>query len=169
MPGTAALHDVHDRLQHHPPIVRIGSPCALGWRESRREPLPHHLEHRRRVSCWFRLTLWNRAGSTPSIVIIARPRLVPAPPPRPVQQGGRGALHGDAQRPKQAPNLGTAQLHGSPRWALKCAKLLVPVGSGRPLFGAIDAPVSARTTVRKACAHMARVICRYHPVQLRTS
>jgi hypothetical protein len=35
-----------------------------------------------------------------------------------------------------------------------------------PFLGATSVPVSARTTAKNACAHMANVMWRYHPVQL---
>ena len=38
-----------------------------------------------------------------------------------------------------------------------------------PFFWVTSVPVSARTTAKNACAHMAKVMWRYHPVQLRTS
>jgi hypothetical protein len=39
----------------------------------------------------------------------------------------------------------------------------------RPFLGVTSVPVSARTTAKNACAHIAKVMWRYQPVQLRTS
>ena len=66
-------------------------------------------------------------------------------------------------------DFGTTQAEYSPRRALNLVRLLGPSGICRPFFGATGTPRSARTTAKKACAHIANVIWRYQPVHERTS
>jgi hypothetical protein len=96
-------------------------------------------------------------------------RLMPTAPLRPRQDVAGGLLHSQDQAPQQAADLRHAQGDRSPRPALKAARLRRSWGGGRLFFNASTAIVPARRTVNKASAHMASVICRYHPVQLRTS
>ncbi len=169
MPGTACLHHIDDRLEHHAPIMRIRTTFAFDWWETGRQPTPHHLQHLpRRCSTGIVLRLGHRRVPS-SVVVIARPGLVPPPPAGPAQHCCHARLGSRHQLPEQMANFATTQSDRSPRWALKLAKLLV-AASRSPLFsGATSRPVSARTTAKNAWAHMANVICRYHPVQLRTS
>src|SRR5262245_29516579 len=101
-------------------------------------------------------------------MIIACPGLMPPAPPRPVQDAHRAPLYHSYQLPEQPSDFGAAQADRSPRCALKCAKLVV-ISLCAPFLGATSVSVSARTTAKNACAHMANVMWRYHPVQLRTS
>src|SRR5262249_13249331 len=104
----------------------------------------------------------------PAVVIIACPGLMPPAPLRPVQHARYAPFSHRHKVPKQPANFGATQADWRPRWALKRAKL----GLVRPLppfWGAPSVPVSARTTAKNAWAHMANVMWRYHPVQLRTS
>jgi hypothetical protein len=78
-----------------------------------------------------------------------------APPPRPAARTDGGFPH--------------SLLDYRLRRALNAAKLLARSDLGSPGFGATFAPCSARITAKNACAHIASVICRYHPVHERTS
>ncbi len=73
------------------------------------------------------------------------------------------------QLPAEVANLGDAQMDLRPRRALNARKLLVLDPVCLPFFGRSLSIAAARTTAKNACAHIANVICRYHPVQLRTS
>jgi hypothetical protein len=95
--------------------------------------------------------------------------LVPAAPPRPRQNALHFLLRDQHEAPKETPNLTDTQWYASPRVALKAVRLLA-VGWANMFLGASAIGTwVARNTVNKAYAHMANVICRYHPVQLRTS
>jgi hypothetical protein len=93
---------------------------------------------------------------------------MPPAPLRPAQDARRAPLSDRHKLPEQPSDFGSAQADRSPRCALKRAKLVV-VSPGAPFWGATSVPVSARTTAKNACAHIAHVMWRYHPVQLRTS
>ena len=80
-----------------------------------------------------------------------------------------GLLDGQDQPPQQPANLRNTQREASPRLALNTVRELLSGGGPRLFFNASTAMAPARKTVNRAKAHMARVICRYHPVQLRTS
>src|SRR5919199_1539011 len=95
--------------------------------------------------------------------------LVPSSPARP-RQHRRDRLHDDEDHfPQQATALGHTEPNQSPRRALKVAKLLGLARTGSPFFGSSASCAAARIIVKTACAHMANVMCRYHPPQLRTS
>jgi hypothetical protein len=79
-----------------------------------------------------------------------------------------GLLHRQDHAPEQAAPLLNAQREARPRPALNAARRLRGGGSGRLLFHASSAMAPARSTVSRPNAPMARVLCRYHPVQLRT-
>ena len=104
-----------------------------------------------------------------SQVIIFGQALMPAAPVGPRQDLAGRLLHRQDHAPEEAANLLNAQRDSRPRSALNAAKLLLDCGGGRLFFNASTAMAPARSTVSRANAHMARVICRYHPVQLRTS
>src|SRR5262245_41891331 len=95
--------------------------------------------------------------------------LMPAAPVGPSQDLGAGLLHRENHAPEGAANLLDAQRVARPRPALNTARLLRDCGGGRLFFHASTAMAPARSTTSRANAHMAQVICRYHPVQLRTS
>src|SRR5215475_1201121 len=105
---------------------------------------------------------------TPFIVPILGDALMPAAPPRPGQNPFHGLLRGQHQTPEEAPNLADTQRHASPRVALNAAKLL-GLAASCVFFGSSRGRWAACRTVNSAYAHMANVIWRYHPVQLRTS
>ena len=171
---------MHDCIQHRSSSVRVRSAEPLGchdWFQS----LPHYIEipSLKPVSwCLFFLLLLDHADffSEPllvsfstTIMVILHPCLVPSTPNRPSQYLRHAALHHQTQFPKQSADLSTTQSDRRLRWALNRAKLLTSSGLYRPFFGASIAPRSARITDKNALAHIASVICRYQPVQLRTS
>jgi len=130
--------------------------------------MPHHVEQRGRLRrfCWR-----GRRGRLPlpsAVVIIAGPGLVPPAPPRPLEDARRRPFAPRHELPEQPADFGPAQADRSPRCALKRAKLVV-VRLSAPFLRATSVPVAARTTAKNACAHMANVMWRYHPVHLRTS
>src|SRR5256886_10456903 len=93
----------------------------------------------------------------------------PPPPPRQGGEGAHGGAHTKPNPPQQPPQLGHAQREARPRRALNAASGLATWGGGRLFFNASTAIVPARMTISRANAHIARVICRYQAVQLRTS
>jgi hypothetical protein len=80
-----------------------------------------------------------------------------------------GLLDRQDHAPEAPAKLLDAPWEESPRPALNAASLLRSWGGGRLFFHAFTARVPARSTTRRANAHMAGVLCRYPPVQLRTS
>jgi hypothetical protein len=93
--------------------------------------------------------------------------LMPPPPVRPGQDVVDGVLRRQLQAPEQPTQFGHAQGDQSPRLALNAARLLGP--DGGLFLKASTAIAPARSTDSRARAHMAKVIWRYQPVQLRTS
>lgn len=148
--------------------MRKGTACPVYRREQRRQPVPHHVDQRWRLRRFSWLVRRWRLPLPPAVMIIACPGLMPPAPPRPVQDARRAPLYRRHQVPEQPADFGAAQADWSPRCALKRAKLVV-MSLCAPFLGATPVPVSARTTAKNACAHMANVMWRYHPVQLRTS
>src|SRR6516164_8959149 len=94
--------------------------------------------------------------------------LMPAAPCGPGQHALHFLLRSQHQAPAEMTNLADTQRHAHPRVALKAAKLR-RLGCGSVFLGASGGRWAARRTVNSAYAHMASVIWRYHPVQLRTS
>src|SRR5215213_3892636 len=99
---------MHDRLEHQPPLVAIRATYSLGISQQPLKALPHQIG-----SCGGSLLGVLLGGylltiPTPSIVIIARPGLMPTPPSRPVQERCHVSLEGQDQLPEQPPNFGTA-------------------------------------------------------------
>src|SRR5690242_11302813 len=95
--------------------------------------------------------------------------LMPAAPCGPGQNALHFLLRGEHKAPEETPNFAHTQRHPSPRVALKAARLL-GLRWANVFFGvSADGRWAARSTVNSAYAHMASVIWRYHPVQLRTS
>ena len=95
--------------------------------------------------------------------------LVPAAPRRP-SENTLNALLGDQHKtPEEATNLADTQRHTSLRETLKAVRLLRVTPCDIFFNGGAAGRCAARSTVNNAYAHMANVICRYHPVQLRTS
>jgi hypothetical protein len=90
-------------------------------------------------------------------------------PRRPGEHVAEGLLHRQDQAPQQPASLGDAQGHPSPQRALKAVKRLLGWQDDRLFFNISTAMTPARRTVSRARAPIARVIGRYHPVQLRTS
>lgn len=174
-PPTIRFYHMDDCLKHQASIVVVGMPNAPNGWEQWHKPLPHHVEHipiGKLLHLW-RLVHWSmlrkRTILAPAVMVITRPGLMPPPPPRPRQHSRGSALDRQDQLPKQPPNFGTTQSDRSPRRALKLAKRLVVSTFGCPFFGATSAPLSARMSVKKAWAHIATVMWRYHPVKERTS
>jgi hypothetical protein len=108
-------------------------------------------------------------GATLFVVIILGELLMPPAPAGPGQDVVGGLLHGQDQPPQEPPNLGHAQREARPRLALNAVSGLTSGGGGRLFFNCSSAMAPARKMVSRARAHIASVICRYHPVQLRTS
>ena len=105
---------------------------------------------------------------SPFVVPVLGDALMPAAPRRPGQYPFHFLLRGQHQTPEETPNLADTQRHTSHRIALKAAKLL-GLGDSHVFWGSSGGRWAARRTVNSAYAHMASVIWRYHPVQLRTS
>src|SRR5215212_7994285 len=112
-PSTIRFHHMDDRLEHQPPRVVVGVPNSPNWWEQWFEPPPHHLQHMH-LGALLGLRLLVRwsipcrcALLAPSIMIIARPSLMPAPPRRPVQYHLCAAFDQQDQLPEQAPNFTT--------------------------------------------------------------
>ena len=106
---------------------------------------------------------------TPFVVIQLSHPLVPAPPRGPFQHVTDGLLGRQHKSPEEAANLGDAQRDPPLRAALNAARLCNGIWASLFLGSALSCRYPARTTVSSTYAHMAKVICRYHPVQLRTS
>ena len=149
--------------------MAIRATYSVGIWQQRLKPPPHH------IGCFAAYLLgllvvgYLLSILAASIMVIARPGLMPASPGRPAQKCCHVPLEGQDQLPEQMPYLGTTQPDTRLRLALKLAKLLDPTGLCIPFFGAAWAPVSSRMTLKKACAHIAKVMWRYHPVKERTS
>jgi hypothetical protein len=103
------------------------------------------------------------------VVITLGHALVPAPPRGPFQHLTDGLLGRQHKSPEEAAHLGDAQWDPPLRAALNAARLCHGTWSNIFLGSALACRYPARTTVSSAYAPMAKVICRYHPAQLRTS
>jgi hypothetical protein len=145
-----------------------GAACPVCRREQAFQAAPEHVDQCGRWHRFPWLVCRWRLPLPLAIVIIAGPRLVPPAPPRPLQEARRAPLYHNHKLPKQPADFGPAQADWSPRWALKRARLALG-NPCAPFLRATSVPVSARTTAKNACAHMANVVWRYHPVQRRTS
>src|SRR4029453_15091897 len=106
---------------------------------------------------------------TTPIVVVLGGGLVPPTPVRPTQDVTGRLRHGQDQSPQQPTPLGDAQREERPRPALNAASGLTSRGGHRLFLNASTAIGPARMIVSRANAHMARVIGRYQPVQVRTS
>jgi hypothetical protein len=112
------LHHRHDRLEQQPPLVAIRATYSVGIWQQWLKPPPHHVgsfgAYLLGIGSFGAYLLGLLVGGSllsvpaPSIVIIARPGLVPTPPSRPVQYRCHVTLEGQDQLPEQAPNFGTA-------------------------------------------------------------
>jgi hypothetical protein len=154
-------------LQHpsRPLRQRAGLPHWAGRRAAawQREGPP--LVQARPDPLVLQLYFW----ACPSFVVpILGKVLMPAAPRRPGQHPLHFLLRGQPKTPEETTNLADTQRHASPRVALNVAKLL-GLGGSSVFFGSSGGRWAARCTVNSAYAPMAKVICRYHPVQLRTS
>jgi hypothetical protein len=167
-PCTVALHHIDNRRQHTPPMMRKGSACPLCRREQGGQPTPHHVDQRWWLRRFFLLVRRRRVPLPLAISVISRPGVVPPAPPRPRQDARRAPLYPSHKLPEQPSDFGSAQADRSPWCALKRDKLVF-LSPCPPVLGVTAVPVSARTTAKNACAHIAKVMWRYHPVQLRTS
>jgi hypothetical protein len=148
--------------------MRKGSSWLLCLWKQGLQPTPEHVDlHWRRRHFALLVHRW-RLSLPLAIVIITRPGLVPPTPPRPMHDACRTALYTHHELPEQSPDFSPAQSDRSPRFALKWDKLVL-VSPWALFLGVTSVPVLARTTAKNACAHMANVMWRYHPVQLRTS
>src|ERR687885_984187 len=85
------------------------------------------------------------------------PRLVLAPPDRPLKRALRRWWQRPGERDQQPAHL----------WHRQRQQFHLKVQA--PPFWAVPPTACARVTVRNACASNAKVMCRYHPVHLRTS
>src|SRR5262245_16159328 len=94
---------------------------------------------------------------------------MPPAPAGPGQDVLGGLLHGQDQPPQEPSNLRHAQREARQRLALNAVRGLTSGGGGRLFFSCSTAMAPARKMVNRANAHIASVICRYQPVQLRTS
>src|SRR5712691_3448595 len=95
--------------------------------------------------------------------------LVPAAPSRPGKYTLRALLGGQHKTTEEVPNLPDTSRHTSAREALKAVRLLDVEPWGVFFNGGGVGRCPARSTVSSAYAHIAKVMCRYQPVQLRTS
>lgn len=170
---------MHDGRDHQASLTAPGPPATLTGGQEGFQALPELLNQIpwlvRHIWCpggqlvlpWLR---WRWAlPAPPSVMVAFGLGLMPPAPARPTQHRLRTAHHQQDQLPEQVPDFTTAQREFKPRRALKLARLLEPAGFSSPFFGASGAPHSARTTLKKACAHIASVIWRYQPVHERTS
>jgi len=94
---------------------------------------------------------------------------MPAAPYGPGQHTLNALLCGEHEPPEEAPNLADTQRHTSPREVLKAVRLLGMGPCGIFFHEGAVGRCAARSTVNRAYAHMANVMGRYHPVQLRTA
>ena len=102
------------------------------------------------------------------MILLSYP-LVLAPPRRPVQHLANRLLSRQHEVPEEVTHLGHAQGDPRRRAALNAARLFGGAASSIFLGNGSSCRCRARTTASKAYAHIAKVRCRYHPVQLRTS
>ena len=119
-----------------------------------------------KVELILQLHFW---ACTPFVVPILGDALMPAAPCRPGQNPFHFLLRGQHETPEETTHLTDTQRHNSPREALKTVRLLPEEPCDIFFNGGAAGRCAARRTVNSAYAHMAKVICRYHPVQLRTS
>jgi hypothetical protein len=111
-PSTIGLQCIHDRFQHQPPCVFIGTTNPLGRRQQLLESLPndrsfivvlcHAWRYRFLLGCCWCSALYFHM-LLPSIVVIASPRLMPAPPVRPRQHHRCALLDTYYHLPEQLP------------------------------------------------------------------
>ena len=95
--------------------------------------------------------------------------LVPTAPRGPGQNTFHTLLGRQHETPEETTNLADTQRHPSPREVLKTVRLLQEDLGVIFFNGGAAGRCAARSTVNSAYAHMANVICRYQPVQCRTS
>src|SRR5215831_9235573 len=144
-----------------------GAAWPLGRREPGYQPVPDHVDQGGWPCRGFLLGHRCHLPLPLAVVIIACPGLMPPAPARPVQNVRHAPLSQRHALPEQPADFPSAQADRSPRCALKRAKLVFSPCA--PFFGATSVAVAVRTTAKNAWAHMAKVMWRYHPVQLRTS
>ena len=94
---------------------------------------------------------------------------MPAAPYGPSQNPFDALLRRKHETPEEMTYLANAQWHPSPREVLKVVRLLRREPGEIFFNGGAAGRCAARSTVNSAYAHIANVLCRYHPVQLRTS
>ena len=94
---------------------------------------------------------------------------MPAAPCGPAQNPFDALLRRQHETPEETTYLANAQWHPSPREVLKALRLLRREPCEIFFNGGAAGRWATRSTVNSAYAHIANVICRYHPVQLRTS
>jgi hypothetical protein len=167
-PCTVALHHIDNRLQHLSSIIRTGAAGPVWRQEQGGQSAPHHVDQRGRLRCCF---LRVCRGPLPLPLAVGRitcPGVVPPAPPRPLEDACRTPFDPSHELPEQPADVGPAQADRSPRCALKRATLVV-LRPDAPFLRATSVPVSTRMPAKNACAHMANVMWRYHPVHLRTS
>ena len=95
--------------------------------------------------------------------------LVPTAPGGPGQDTLHALLGRQHETPEETTNLADTQRHNRPREALKTVRLLPEAPCEIFFHGGAVGRGAARNTVNSAYAHMANVLCRYQPVQGRTS
>lgn len=163
---------MHYRLQYHSPFMRRWTPYTFAFQHYC-QPSPNYLCYIDWLLDFLLPALCSRLlfllPRSRSVVIIACRRLMPASPPRPLQQRCCAPLDQQHYLPEQMADFCTTQPYCRKRAALKAAILLACPCLRCPFFGTTSAPFSARITLKNAAAHIASVICRYHPVHERTS
>src|SRR6478672_10097493 len=107
LPATLCLLQIHYRLEHQTPMMTIGASGAPSRRQQSFKPAPDHLGQITLPRLYLpRFSLWplvlTCSTLAPSVMIIARPGLMPAPPRRPVQYRLYVAFDDQDQLPEQA-------------------------------------------------------------------
>lgn len=166
-PPTIGLLDVHNRLQDHTSRMFVRPSLPPSRWEHPFEFIPQHFQPlhtglsrlvfgSRSTRDSMNLLGWLLPHSF-SIVVPARPGLMPPSPSRPVQYVLQCLFQPYIYLPEQLPDFATTQSYRSPRLALNAAReWLVCSISFFPI--ATSEPISWRTTVRNACAHIASVM-----------
>ena len=140
------LHQMHNRSQHKTPSMtkRATSPFRC-WKQ-RFKSTPDNRSHVRLLdfdwlALYVRWTLLRAFRFAPPIVIEACPALMPASPPRSVQNCHCIPLDSHHQLPEQATDFAPASPNGSLRWALNAAKLLAVDAAATPFSAPPHCPV----------------------------
>lgn len=171
VPATICLHHVHNCLQDQPSVVDYRMSRALTCNQQLRKSTPYRFNYfrlnhfrcpafhfyRLQPDCCWSLR-YRRVPSSASIVGELCAGLMASSPPRPVQDCRAPAFHCQNEQPEKAAYFGATQAEFRPRRTLNIAKLPVTLRVTSPFFGTTLLPRSARTTVKKACAHIVSVM-----------